>query len=131
MGEVLLKRRSARWLMFVSESPSSPARDLSWHDALLPVDFSTDSKSVLFTEGGAASGDDYEVYLRGADGSPAIHLGTGGGTSLSSDGHWALVTKNQLPAQLFLLPTGAGQARQVTSDSLHHEDAAFPPTANR
>ena len=127
VGEVLLKRRSARWLMFVSESPSSPARDLSWHDASLPADFSTDGKSVLFTEGGAASGDDYEVYLRGADGGPAIHLGTGAGTSLSSDAHWVLGTKNQLPAQLFLLPTGAGQARQVTSDSLHHEDAAFLP----
>ena len=127
VGEVLLKRRSARWLMFVSESPSSPARDLSWHDASLPVEFSTDSKSVLFLEGGAASGSDWDVYLRGADGRPAIHLGVGAGTSLSSDGRWVLVTRNQLPAQLFLLPTGAGQARQVTSDSLHHEDAAFLP----
>jgi dipeptidyl aminopeptidase/acylaminoacyl peptidase len=126
-GEMLLNRVSYRWLMFVSESPSSRARDLSWHDDSSPADFSADGKSVLFLEGGAASGTDLELYLRGTDGGPAIHLGTGAGTSLSSDGHWALVTKNQLPAQLFLLPTGAGQARQVTFDSLHHEDAAFLP----
>jgi len=126
-GEVLLKRELFRDLMFVSESPSAPPKDLSWHDDSISMDFSMDGKSVLFLEGGAASGIDYEVYLRGTDGSPAIHLGFGAATSLSADGRWALVTKNQLPAQLFLLPTGAGQARQVTADSLHHEDAAFLP----
>ena len=127
VGEMLLHRRSGRALMFLSESPSSRPRDLSWHDYSTPTDFSTDGKSVLFLEGGSASGADYQTYFRGANGSPSIHLGTGAGTSLSPDGHWALVTKNQLPAQLFLLPTGAGQAKQVTSDSLHHEDAAFLP----
>jgi hypothetical protein len=37
--------------------------------------FPTDGKSVLFLEGGSAFGTDWEVYLRGIDGSPAIHLG--------------------------------------------------------
>ena len=127
VGEVLLSRRSARALMFLSESPSSSARDLSWHDASLPGEFSADNKSLLFLEGGSATGADWDVYLRGTDGSPAIRLGIGARTSLSSDGRWVLVTKNQSPAQLSLLPTGAGEARQVTSDSLNHEDAAFLP----
>ncbi|MGP8246272.1 MAG: protein kinase domain-containing protein [Bryobacteraceae bacterium] len=63
VGEMLLKRCSLRGLMFVSESPSSPSRDLSWHDYSSPADLSTDGKSVLFLEGGFASRTDYEIYL--------------------------------------------------------------------
>jgi len=60
------------------------------------------------------------------DGGPAVRLGSGAGQALSSDGKWVLTQRlNPPPTQLFLLPTGAGEAKQVTGDALAHDIAWF------
>jgi Tol biopolymer transport system component len=54
------------------------------------------------------------IYKRGTDGSPAVRLGEGRPLDLSPDGLWALaMTGGPDTPHLILLPTGAGQPRDV------------------
>jgi eukaryotic-like serine/threonine-protein kinase len=62
----------------------------------------------------------YGVYIRKTDGSPAILLGEGNALALSPDGKWAITETQVSPGQLKLLPTGAGQSRDLTNDSINH-----------
>ncbi|MGH9874292.1 MAG: protein kinase domain-containing protein [Pyrinomonadaceae bacterium] len=87
-------------------------RDLSWLDRGRLTDLSRDGKTILFRYSGEGAGINYTVYLRQTDGSPAIRLGDGHSHRLSPDGKWALTTL-YTPPQLVLLPTGAGEARQL------------------
>jgi Tol biopolymer transport system component len=87
-------------------------RDLSWLDRVFLSDLSTNGKTILFSYSGEGSGINYAVYLRQTDGSPAVRLGDGDSPLLSPDGKWALALL-YTPPQLALLPTGAGEARQL------------------
>jgi dipeptidyl aminopeptidase/acylaminoacyl peptidase len=62
----------------------------------------------------------YGVYIRSTDGSPAVLLGEGSALALSPDGKWAITQTQVSPAQLRLLPTGAGQAKDLTNDNINH-----------
>ena len=78
-------------------------------------------------EGGA-----YTIYLRKADGSPPLRLGQGYyGADLSRDRKWALVMTQATPEQLFLLPTGAGDLRQITRDAMRRRDTCLFPDGKR
>jgi len=97
-------------------------RDLSWLDWTDNPVLSDDGKTMVFTEEGDGGGPEYSVYLRGMDGSPAIRLGPGNATDLSQDGKWVLTVRlNPAPAQLVLLPTGAGEVKAVTNDAIAHD----------
>jgi Tol biopolymer transport system component len=87
-------------------------RDLSWLDQGTLTDLSPDGKTILFIYVGEGAGINYAVYLRKTDGSPAVRLGDGVPQRLSPDGKWVL-TVLFAPPQLLLLPTGAGEARQL------------------
>ena len=79
-----------------------------------------DGKTVLFSEAGEGGGPKYAVYLRNTDGSPAVRLGEGTGAALSPDGKWAVARPNSSPAPIVLLPTGVGDAKPLSQDSLNH-----------
>jgi eukaryotic-like serine/threonine-protein kinase len=87
-------------------------RDLSWLNRVLITDLSPDGTSFVFNEFGEGSGANYATYLRKMDGSPAVHLGDGYGLARSPDGKW-VISIWFTPPQLILLPTGAGQAKQL------------------
>jgi serine/threonine protein kinase len=87
-------------------------RDLSWLDAVGIYDLSADGKQFIFQYYGEGSGTNYTSYLRKTDGSPAIRLGEGAAIALSPDGKWVISVQNS-PRQLALLPTGAGEARKL------------------
>jgi serine/threonine protein kinase len=137
-GRVLLVRASWRREV-VGFSADGKQRELSWLDYTYPSDLSADGKTLLFDEeggGGAldyskSSGFTYAVYLRGTDGSPAVLLGKGGAVSLSPDGKWAIMATQSQPAQFKLLPTGAGQARDLTHDNINHNWARWFPDGKR
>jgi len=91
-------------------------------------DLSADGKTIVFSESGEAGGAIFGVYIRGIDGSPAIRLGDGTSEALSPDGEWVLsIPRNRNPAQIVMLPTGAGQPRQITRDRINHRNARWMP----
>jgi len=126
-GRVLLVRASWRREL-IGLGDEGKQRELSWLDYSYPAELSADGKTLLFDEeGGGGSlaysksgGYTYGVYIRSTDGSPAVLLGEGSALALSPDGKWAITETQVSPAQLRLLATGAGQAKDLTSDSINH-----------
>jgi eukaryotic-like serine/threonine-protein kinase len=119
-GNVLLTRGIDRAGIVGLAPGETKERDLSWLDWSTPGDLSADGKTVLFSEAGEGGGPKYAVYLRKTDGSPAVRLGEGTGIALSPDGKWAVSHPNTAPAPMFLLPTGVGEARPLSQDSINH-----------
>ncbi len=133
-GRVLLTRSSWRREL-TGLSADGQERDLSWLDYSFPADLSADGHTLLFDEEGEGGGTytksgnfAYAVYIRGSDGSPAVRLGEGGAVALSPDGKWVIAQPQGTPAQLVLLPTGAGEPKPLTHDEINHTSYArwFP-----
>jgi Tol biopolymer transport system component/predicted Ser/Thr protein kinase len=119
-GNVLLTRGNDRAGMIGRAPGEAKERDLSWLDWSVPGDLSADGRTVLFSETGEGGGPKYAIYLRKTDGSPAIRLGDGLGGALPPDGKWAIARPNSTPAPLVILPTGVGEMKPLTQDSLNH-----------
>jgi len=119
-GNVLLTRANDRAGMIGLGPGEAKEHDLSWLDWSVPVCLSEDGRTILFSESGEGGGPKYAVYLRKTDGSPAIRLGEGTAGTLSPDGKWAVAHPNATPSPLLLLPTGVGEAKPLTHDSLNH-----------
>jgi len=130
-GNVLLTRGNDRAGMIGVTPGDVKERDLSWLDWSSPGDLSADGRTVLFSETGEGGGPKYAVYLRKTDGSPAIRLSEGFGTALSPDGKWALARPNVTPAPLLMLPTGVGEAKPLTHDSINHLWGQWLPDEKR
>jgi hypothetical protein len=133
-GRLLIAHMVLSLSLFYQPTVDSKESDLYWHDFSLLSDISRDGKSLLFSEGGdaARSGEDFVTYLRGTDGSAAVRLGPGFPLEISPDGKWALVMGTfRAPSQLLLLPTGAGEARPLTHDGIHHQGAVWTPDGKR
>jgi Tol biopolymer transport system component/ElaB/YqjD/DUF883 family membrane-anchored ribosome-binding protein len=130
-GRVLMKRDANRQEIKAHIGGGSLERELSWFDYSLGADLSRDGKTLLFAEVGEAGGATYGIYIRGTDGSPAIHLGDGNPQALSPDGKWVLALTHAFPEQLLLLPTKAGEPRAVTNDAIDHDAAGWTPDGKR
>jgi Tol biopolymer transport system component len=127
VGNVLLTRGNDRAGMIGLTPGDVKERDLSWLDWSVPGDLSADGRIALFSETGEGGGPKYAVYMRKTDGSPAIRLSEGFGTGLSPDGKWALARTNVTSPPLFQLPTGVGEAKLLTHDSMNHLWARWLP----
>ena len=131
-GQVLLVDENEQYQMIGKRGSDAKEQELSWFDWSLNNDLSADGKFVLFTEGGEGGGPSYSIYLRSLDGSPAVRLGDGSALSISPDGKWIISNDvHKLPAQLTLLPTGSGETRQLTHDSINHSAASWFPDGQR
>src|SRR5579863_8663788 len=127
-GRALITEESERVELATISTVTPGERELSWLDWSLYSDLSADGKTVLFTEAGEGGGPSYSVYLRKVDGSPAVNLGLGSAIALSPDGQWVVAADtHRQPIQALLLPTGAGQARQLSNDKLEVRVAAWLP----
>ena len=112
-------------------SPASPGeRDMAWLDGSLVTDIASDGSKLLLAELGPTEGSDGGVYLRNTDGSPSVRLGDGFAMALSPDGEWALVRRGDR-RDLVLVPTGAGQERQVPLTDGWPGQAWFAPDGGR
>jgi Tol biopolymer transport system component len=107
-------------------------KELSVLDYGVVRDVSADGRTLVIEEGGDGGGPHYSVYLRKTDGSAAVQLGEGRAGGLSPDGAW-VITRDAADdsAPLMLLPTGAGQPRQLTRDNLKHYAASWLPDGKR
>ncbi len=132
-GRALVSTEEARGTMALVEHGSNQERDLSWLSYSWGPRLSRDGSEVLFTDLSEQSGNDYSVYVRKSDGSPAIRL-TGGGyaTDITPDGKWALVVLPDDPAQrLQIVPVGPGQARVLHWDGMQPRWAQWFPDGHR
>jgi Tol biopolymer transport system component len=131
-GRVLVSHDVPR-LGILGVSPGeTKERELSWLDNSLAADLTPDGQSLLIAESGEGGGPGYSVYLRRMDGSAAVRLGEGDASALSPDGAWALaINTRATPAQLALLPTGAGTPRALPRDDINHQRAVFFPDGKR
>ncbi len=130
-GSLLLTLDAVRAGMVGRADGETKERDLSWLDWSVPDDLSPDGKTVVFTEAGEGGGENYGAYTRNTDGSPAVRLGDGSAYALSPDGKWVISGHLQVPSQLSLLPTGAGEARPLTHDAINHVRARWFPDGKR
>ena len=126
-GKVLLSRQSWRRELSGLTSGETKEADFSWLDYSFPAELSSDGKRLLFDEEGSGGGAGYSVYLRKTAEDSAVRLGDGESVTLSPDGKWVLALTMTSPAQLILLPSGAGDAQQITHDSLYHSWARWLP----
>jgi WD40 repeat protein len=105
-------------------------RELSWLEGSAAADLSRDGRQVLFGERMEGGGFRGRIYLRGTDGSPAVHLGDGHPLALSPDGARAAVQLHGRPG-LTLLPTGAGEARSIPLGDVNPYLAQWFPDGRR
>ena len=117
----------------ITALPPHGAREvnLSWLDYSVARDMSADGELILFDETGEGGGTTGAVYLRKTDGSPAIRLGDGIAVALSPDKKWAITSPPDPPGQYMLVPTGAGQSRALTHDSITHLGGLWFPDGKR
>ncbi|MBV8051654.1 MAG: serine/threonine-protein kinase, partial [Acidobacteriaceae bacterium] len=127
-GRALLTVESDHFGILGFHDGDKNERDLSWFDWSLLADVSPDGKNLVFFESGEGVGSNYSVFMRGMDGSPAVRLGSGEFPDLSRDGKWVAALNLASPSQIELLPTGAGQPRVVTNDSLEHTRVRWVPS---
>jgi serine/threonine protein kinase len=130
-GRVLLARDTWRRELIGLASGESKERDLSWFDYSLPSELSPDGKELLFTEEGEGGGPNYSVYQRKIGETSAVRLGDGEAISVSPDGRWVITNLPSPPAQLLLLPTGPGEAKPLTHDSINHSQSKWLPDGRR
>ncbi|MGA7382269.1 MAG: protein kinase [Terriglobales bacterium] len=130
-GRLLLARDTWRRELIGVTVGEAKERDLSWFDYSYPAELSPDGKTLLFDEEGEGGGPKYSVYLRKVNDTEAVRLGDGQAISVSPDGKWAIASPPTAPAQLILLPTGAGEARALTHDSTSHSWAKWLPDGRR
>lgn len=101
--------------------------DLSWQDWSLLTHISPDGKWIFFSEEGDGGGQRYSAYMRATDGSPAIRLGDGTPYGVSPDLKWvASITPGQ-PQQLWLLPTRAGEPKNLSQPGFDYDYAVWFP----
>jgi dipeptidyl aminopeptidase/acylaminoacyl peptidase len=117
-GRVLLGAGHERVNMTGVTGDGKP-RDLSWSGWTVVADVSADGKQVLFDEQSEFAGANYTVAVRSVDASPPIKLGDGELAKYSPDGKWVGAVIPSQPNHFMLLPTGAGQARDIPVDGLH------------
>ena len=101
-------------------------RELGWLGWAELRDISEDGKKILFEEEGDGGGPNYTVFLRDTDGSPPVRIGEGLGGAISPDGQW-VITEPAKGGALTLVPTRAGEARQLTHDNISYQSSTFLP----
>jgi Tol biopolymer transport system component len=94
--------------------------DLGWFGWSELGDMTPDGRKIVFDEEGDGGGPNYTVFVRNTDGSPAVRIGEGIALAISPDGKW-VVTEPAKGGQLSLVPTGAGEARQLTHDHVSYQ----------
>jgi eukaryotic-like serine/threonine-protein kinase len=130
-GRVLLSKDSWRRELIGLVAGENKERDLSWLDYSYPSDLSADGKTLFFTEAGEGGGPNYSVYERKIGEASAVRLGDGQAVAVSPDGKWVISAPPTPPAQLILLPTGPGEVKALTHDSINHSRARWLPDGQR
>ncbi len=129
-GMVLSVANHIRLSIRGMEPGGKEEHELGWFGWSELRDISRDGRKILFEEEGDGGGPNYTVYLRDTDGSPPVRIGEGVAMAISPDTKWA-ITRRAKGGPLNLVPTGAGEARQLTHDAVSYGGARFFPDGKR
>jgi serine/threonine protein kinase len=132
-GRVLLAQEQRRRELWGRAAGALEDRDLSWMDNTALIKLSSDGKTLVFNEYGEGGGTEHGVYLRAMDGSAPVRIGGGAAFDMSADGKWVLtIAQVATPRQqIVLLPTGAGQPRELPTESLTYDVGIFSPDGRK
>ena len=130
-GKVLLSRAVNQREMMFGRAGEARERDLSWFDWPYPIDMLANGDTVLFFESGLGAAPTNGVFIRKADGSPAVRIGDGTPLSLSPDGRFAISRAYTSPPQIVLLPTGAGEPKTLPFGAVEGDQASWFPDGRR
>ncbi len=129
-SRLLLERKSWAGNLLGLAPGETQERELSWLEAAMAPDLSVDGRRVLLQDYGSEVFGVDSLYIRKTDGSPAVRLGEYRGLSLSPDGRFVLALPGgqDFSDRLLVVPTGAGERRELRHASLPRIDAAswFP-----
>ncbi|MGH7682094.1 MAG: protein kinase domain-containing protein, partial [Candidatus Eiseniibacteriota bacterium] len=117
-GRLLMSTEKLNLGAIVGGDDSSGDLNLSWFDASLAADLSSDGTQLLFTEVADAENPHYAVYLRATDGSAAVRLGDGMAKGISPDGKWVLAIPWAPEDDMVIFPTGLGVSRSLRSPEI-------------
>ena len=121
-GHVLLTLNSSRREIVGSSAGDASERNLTWLNWSFPIDISTDGKTVLFNEQNIQPNG---IYLRKLDGSTAVRLGEGISYGFSPDGRWVLSLREDNGTRFTLLPTGAGEPKELPEGGISIQSAGW------
>jgi Tol biopolymer transport system component/predicted Ser/Thr protein kinase len=127
-GRALFSVNSSRREMVGFAAGEKAERNLTWLNWSFPKDISPDGKTLLFEEQNIQP---KASYLRKLDGSPAVRIGEGGSWGFSPDGRWVLSMRDDQICQFTLLPTGAGEPKQLPRAGINCRAAAWFPDGRR
>jgi Tol biopolymer transport system component/tRNA A-37 threonylcarbamoyl transferase component Bud32 len=130
-GRLLFTNDKVSGAQMVASPASSVERDVSVLGSGYSGSISADGKMIAFTESGSGVGDDYAVFFRRLDGSPAVELGEGDCIGMTPDGKYVVALLPTQPTKLRVLPTGAGEARtfDIAPVSVDVDDVSWMPGA--
>jgi len=101
-------------------------KELGWFGWSILHDISRDGHKIVFEEEGNGGGANYTAFLRDTDGSPPIRIGDGQPLAISPDMKW-VITRSAKGGNLSMVPTGAGEARQLTHDNISYGAVRWMP----
>jgi len=125
-GVTLVVKHQQRLGIRAKGQADKEERELGWFGWSELRDISRDGKKVLFEEDADGGGPNYTVFLRDIDGSPPVRIGEGVGRAISPDDKWA-ITEPARGGPLMLVPTGAGESKPLTHDSVSYETVRWLP----
>jgi eukaryotic-like serine/threonine-protein kinase len=105
-------------------------RELGWFGWSELRDISPDGRKIIFEEEADGGGPNYTVFLRDTDGSPPARIGEGVAMAISPDAKWA-ITQPAKGGPLMLVPTGAGESKPLTHDSVSYGTVTWLPDGKR
>jgi dipeptidyl aminopeptidase/acylaminoacyl peptidase len=127
-GRYLAMNWDTRILVRVRAPGETEERDVSWLANTAQPIISPDGRSIAFSNQSEPAGPNYDVMLRGTDGSSPYRLGDGFPVQFSRDGKWVLSYVDSKPRRFFLYPRGPGQAEPLGAGALEQVNSAslFP-----
>ncbi len=126
-GRLLVAAQTRTIQVLAQIAGEGQPRDLSWLSYSFAEDISADGRQILLECAGDSCGQTYTVFVRGTDGSQAVHLGEGSAQALSPDGKLAAALVFGAQERLVLYPLGAGQPRTVEVGDLNVELVSWLP----
>jgi eukaryotic-like serine/threonine-protein kinase len=126
-GRLLVASQARSIQVLARLAGDAQPRDLSWLAYSFAVDVSADGRTILLECAGDSCGENYTVFVRGTDGTPAVRLGEGAPRELSPDGTQAVALVYGPQPRLVVYPLGAGQPRTIDTGTLAVETVSWLP----